>query len=71
MMFDLGMLCLPANEQVPRTMMATNLGEMPRNVKLDLGASSMGEHASSGTAPTAKTLNPFSGKLGPNLAAND
>lgn len=71
MLFDSGMLCLPANEQVPRTMMATNLGEMPRYVKLDLGASSIGLHASSGTAPTAKTLNPFSGKLGPNRAASD
>lgn len=62
---------LPANEQVPRTMTATNFGVAPCKEKFDFGASSIGEQPSDGSAPTAITRSPFVGKLGPNRAAND
>lgn len=51
--------------------MQTNFGVNPWKVKFALGASAIGEQASEGSAPTAKALKPFEGRLGPKRAASD
>lgn len=65
------MVLLPAKEQVPRTITAANFGVIPWNEKFAFGASSIGKHPSAGLPPTARTLRPLGGKLGPKRAASD
>lgn len=65
------MIELPAKVQSPRETTTANRGETPRIEKLDFGASSIVEQASTGFPWMAKMRRPFCGKAGPKCAARD